>query len=116
MEKMIAYCGIECTECEAYKATQANDPAALDKVAASWCKQFDPSITAASVICDGCLPTTQRVCSYCVGCPLRSCAIKRNESNCAYCTEYDVCDKLELYFSHAPHMLPCWKICVHRDK
>ena len=34
MEKMIAYCGLVCTDCEAYIATQANDLAALEKMAA----------------------------------------------------------------------------------
>ena len=29
MDKMIAYCGLVCTDCEAYIATQANDLAAL---------------------------------------------------------------------------------------
>ena len=104
MEKIVAYCGIVCTECEAYKATQQGDPAALETVAASWREQFDPSITAVSIECDGCLVTTDTLCSYCAVCPLRVCAIQRGEQNCAYCTEFDDCDKLETYFSHAPHM------------
>jgi hypothetical protein len=104
MEKMIGYCGIVCTNCEAYKATQANDPEALEKVAASWREQFDPSITAASIICDGCLATTEKLCSYCAVCPLRVCAIQRGEENCAYCASFVECEKLEEYFSHAPTM------------
>ena len=104
MEKMIAYCGIVCTECDAYKATQAGDPTALEKVAASWREQFDPSITAASIKCDGCLATTETLCSYCAVCPMRVCAIQRGEKNCAYCVEFDGCDKLEVFFSHSPNM------------
>ena len=34
METMIAYCGLTCTSCEAYVATQANDLAALERLAA----------------------------------------------------------------------------------
>lgn len=45
MNQMIAYCGLVCTDCAAYKATQANDQAALEKVAAEWREQFNPGIT-----------------------------------------------------------------------
>lgn len=34
MEPVIAYCGLTCTDCPAYMATQANDKNALEKVAA----------------------------------------------------------------------------------
>ena len=34
MSKIIAYCGLACDECPAYIATQAEDMAALEKVAA----------------------------------------------------------------------------------
>ena len=104
MDKMIAYCGIVCTECEAYKATQAGDPAALENVAATWREQFDPSITAASIECDGCLAVTGTLCSYCAACPLRVCAAQRGEKNCAYCRDFEGCEKLEAYFNHAPQM------------
>jgi hypothetical protein len=104
MDKMIAYCGIVCTECEAFKATQSGEPNALEKVAASWREQFDSSITAASIACDGCLADSETLCSYCSVCPLRVCALQRQETNCAYCAEFERCEKLETYFSHAPHM------------
>ena len=104
MEKMIGYCGIVCNECAAYQATQTEHPAELEKVAAAWREQFDPAITSASIICDGCLTMTGRSCSYTSVCPLRVCAVERGEENCAYCTEYDECDKLKTYFSHSPDM------------
>ena len=104
MEKMLAYCGITCTECEAYKATQSGDTATLEKVAREWGEHFDASFTAASIICDGCLATTGKLCSYCAVCPMRVCAVERGEENCAYCAQFGQCDKLETFFSHAPHM------------
>ncbi|MDF1513972.1 MAG: DUF3795 domain-containing protein [Anaerolineae bacterium] len=104
MEKMIAYCGIVCTECEAYLATQSQDPAALDVVAAKWREQFDSQITAESIRCDGCLATTSQLCSYCAICPIRLCAMERKEDSCAYCMDYASCEKLKGYFEHAPHM------------
>ena len=104
MAKMIAYCGIVCTDCDAYKATQSGDDAALEKVAESWREQFDPSITAESIKCDGCLATTETLCSHCSICPMRVCAMQRGETNCAYCAEFEGCEKLEAFFSHSPNM------------
>ena len=62
MDTMIAYCGLTCTECPGYIATQANDRAELERVAAMWRKEFDaPEITVESVICDGCVVTCNRI-------------------------------------------------------
>ena len=36
MDKIIAYCGLVCSDCSAYVATQANDQEALERVAAQW--------------------------------------------------------------------------------
>ncbi|MBN1875577.1 MAG: DUF3795 domain-containing protein, partial [Anaerolineae bacterium] len=36
MDKIIAYCGLNCAECPAYLATQANDMEALEHVAEEW--------------------------------------------------------------------------------
>lgn len=102
MEQMIAYCGLECTECPAYKATQANDRKALEAVAAQWREAFNlTDLTADSVICDGCLSTTGRLTGYCHTCQIRACASERGMENCAACDEY-ACEKLRGFFEHAP--------------
>ena len=36
MDRIIAYCGLTYSSCEAYLATKANDPAAIERVAAVW--------------------------------------------------------------------------------
>ena len=56
MERMVAYCGLICTDCPGYIATQANDRAELERVAEMWRKEYNaPEITVESVICDGCI-------------------------------------------------------------
>jgi thiamine biosynthesis protein ThiC len=102
MEKIIAYCGLVCNECPAYMATQADDAAALERVAAQWREQFNsPDITAESVICDGCLGSDDaRLAGYCSMCEIRACGVARSVANCAYCADY-ACDKLESFFVHA---------------
>jgi hypothetical protein len=102
MEKMIAYCGIICSECPAYVATQANDRAALEEVAAQWREQYNsPEITADSILCDGCLAGEDaRLAGYCAVCEIRACGAERRVANCAHCNDY-ACEKLEGFFIHA---------------
>ena len=102
MKRMIAYCGLVCTDCPAYLATQADDRAALERVAAHWRKAFNmPDITADSVMCDGCLARDGRRSGYCVQCQVRPCGVERGVVNCAHCAEYS-CDKLDGFLSHVP--------------
>jgi hypothetical protein len=102
MDKIIAYCGLVCTDCPAYIATQADDRAALEKVAAQWREEFNaPNITVESVICDGCLGADGRHCSHCAECEIRACGVERGVANCAYCADY-ACEKLEGFFGFAP--------------
>lgn len=103
MGKIIAYCGLVCTDCEAYIATQANDLAALERMAARAREQFNaPDITVESAMCDGCLTDDGRKCGYCFECEIRACGVTRSVVNCAHCDEY-ACEKLEGFFNHAPH-------------
>ena len=102
MDKIIAYCGLVCSDCPAYIATQADDRAALEQVAARWREEFNaPDITVESVICDGCVTADGRHCSYWFECKIRACGTERNVANCAYCDDY-VCEKLEGFFGFAP--------------
>ena len=101
MNKIIAYCGLVCTDCSAYIATQADDQAALEKVAAQWREEYNaPNITVASVICDGCLDGGRK-CGHCADCEIRACGVERGVINCAHCPQY-ACEKLEGFFGFAP--------------
>ena len=103
MNKIIAYCGLVCSDCEAYIATQANDLAALGRMAARAREEFDmPDATAESAMCDGCLGSEGRKIGYCAQCAVRACAVEQGVVNCAHCADY-ACEKLEGFFGHAPH-------------
>ena len=103
MDKIIAYCGLVCTDCEAYIATQANDLAALEQMAARAREQFNnPDLTIESAMCDGCLGSDGRKCGYCFVCQVRACGMERGVVNCAHCDDY-ACEKLEGFFGMAPH-------------
>ncbi len=102
MNRIIAYCGLVCTDCPAYIATQANDRAALERVAAQWREEFNaPDITVESVICDGCLTDQGRKCGHCFECDVRACAMALAVANCAHCGDY-ACEKLEGFFDFVP--------------
>jgi hypothetical protein len=105
MDKIIAYCGLVCTDCPAYIATQADDREALGRVAAEWRKEFNaPEITVEWVICDGCLDGGRK-CSHCAECEIRACGVERGVVNCAHCADY-ACEKLEGFFAQATDARP----------
>lgn len=99
MDRMIAYCGLICTDCPAYVATQADDRDALRQLASQWGERLNvPEVTAEAVACDGCLARDGRLWVRCVGCSIRACAVARGVANCAHCSDY-ACDLLEAFFS-----------------
>ena len=98
---MIACCGINCTKCEAYIATQANSEDKLAKVAKKWGEYFKKDIAPESIACDGCL-TDGRKSFYCTDiCEVRVCCTEKVIDNCAFCEEFS-CSKLEEIFKIAP--------------
>lgn len=101
MDKIIAYCGIICSDCPAYIATQANDWPALERLAAEAREKHNqPDATAEGTMCDGCLSGPHK-CGYCAECAIRACGIERGVANCAHCADYP-CEKLLDFFGMVP--------------
>lgn len=100
MSKMTAYCGIVCTDCEAFIVTQQNDNAKRKELAKVWSKQFGREIKPEEINCDGCLSFDGRHIGYCNVCEIRKCGMERNVENCAYCVEYK-CEKLGKFHEQA---------------
>jgi hypothetical protein len=100
-EKMIAYCGINCTECPAYIATQKNDDRLRAETAKKWSEMFKASIKPQDINCDGCVTDSQRLFSQVSVCEIRKCARNKNIKYCAYCAEYP-CPKLKELFGFVP--------------
>jgi len=101
MEKVIAYCGLVCSECPAFIATQKNDYEEKVKVAKTWSEMFKSEIKPEDINCDGCLAKTENHFSYCSTCEIRICASEKNLKNCAYCDDYP-CKKLSDFFKAVP--------------
>ena len=98
-EKLLSFCGIDCSVCPAYIATQANDIETLTSLAGEW---FEGATDYSVVVCDGCKSAAEggRIMKWCRECPTRACAIERELENCAYCADFNLesadygCEKL----------------------
>ena len=96
MGKMIAFCGIDCSECDAFIATKENSDAKRREVAKEWSKEFGQEFKPEEINCVGCLDTTGPHINYCSICEIRKCGTERAVENCAYCIDYK-CEKLEKF-------------------
>lgn len=101
---LIGACGLKCHECNAYKATQANDPEAIARTAAEWRERHGGDIKPEDVWCDGCMSPGDRRCGWArQGCPVRACAVGRGVANCAVCDDYG-CEKMMALVGGVPQM------------
>jgi hypothetical protein len=99
---LIAPCGLDCAQCDAYKMTQTNALEAQAELLAKWRIEYNaPDMTIAAVTCDGCL-AGERHGGYCSACPIRACALEKGLTSCAECDQY-ACEKLQGFFQMAPH-------------
>ncbi len=87
-EVLIAYCGLDCSACGAYKVAQSGDAAAAETLAARWATLYRrPDATARDVVCDGCT-SDGRLWLRCRACPVRVCCRARGLAHCAQCSDY----------------------------
>ncbi len=101
MDKMTAFCGIICTECPAFLATQKDDDDIREKTADMWSKQYSAEIKPEDINCDGCLSESGEIFSYCRVCEIRKCGMEKGIENCAYCDDY-ACENLEKFIDNVP--------------
>jgi hypothetical protein len=100
-KKMIAKCGIVCTECPAYIATKKNDDALRAETARKWSEMFKADIKAGDINCVGCQSEAGPLFSYCGTCEIRKCVRAKTASTCAACPEYS-CQKLDAFLAQVP--------------
>jgi hypothetical protein len=54
ISEMIAYCGLDCNECKAFKATQTKDVEWKKRIAKHWSDQSEIKFKPEDVDCHGC--------------------------------------------------------------
>jgi hypothetical protein len=99
-QQMIAYCGLTCSECGAFLATQNNDKRKREEVASLWSRLYKVDIQPAEINCLGCL-SDETLFAHCRICAIRKCGQEKRVTNCAYCPDYG-CDKLDSIHRVAP--------------
>ena len=93
MFEMIAYCGLNCEECKAFKATQTRDLEWKKQIATHWTEELKLHVSPEDVDCDGC--KSEMISAWCRKiCKVRPCAVERKVATCAHCNDYQ-CEKLK---------------------
>lgn len=95
-DKIIGFCGIICTDCPAYKATQKKDNLYKIKLAEAW-RTYKYPLQSEDIDCDGCIKTGKKLIGFCNDCEIRQCGMEKSIKNCAYCSDFP-CEKLENYW------------------
>ena len=94
MNYYIAYCGLNCEECEARLATISDDDILREKVAQEWSELNNTEITPDMINCTGCRIDGVKT-PYCESmCPIRQCAIKKKVETCGDCDQMKTCSKI----------------------
>jgi hypothetical protein len=101
MKEMIACCGLVCTECPAYLATQNGDDELRKKTASDWSKFYGHVIQPEDINCEGCQSESGRLLGHCLECKIRQCCLERKVANCASCPDYG-CEKLMAFINQVP--------------
>ena len=96
MKDNIAYCGLDCEQCEAYKATMNNDDELRKKVAEKWSELNKVDITPEMINCVGCRTDGVKT-PFCESmCQIRQCSLGRGYRTCGDCGELGSCKKITM--------------------
>jgi len=92
-KKHFGMCGLDCSACEAYIATQNNDQKLREKTAKEWTRRYRndgrdrPPVKPEDINCRGCL-SAGPLYLYCHRCQIRQCGFERGIKNCIKCPDY----------------------------
>ncbi|MBN2590312.1 MAG: DUF3795 domain-containing protein [Sedimentisphaerales bacterium] len=102
MEIMTGFCGLVCSDCGAFIATQNNDDEKRAEMAKLWSEQYKVDLKPSDINCDGCISDSKRLIGHCNVCQIRKCGKAKGIQNCAYCDDY-ACEKLDGFFKMVPN-------------
>lgn len=89
--KLIAYCGIDCSKCDAYIGTTTNDQTLLATTAKLWSELNGVTITPEDLRCEGCRTNGIKT-MYCSSlCKIKQCAISKQYETCGNCENLEQC-------------------------
>ena len=101
MEKLIAYCGLDCAGCDAYIAMQNDDQALREKTAAEWTVAHSFNFTPDMINCTSCKGDGVQI-GHCSECEIRKCAAGKGVENCGACDEFTTCKIINDFIAQVP--------------
>lgn len=101
MDKMIAFCGIHCSECPVFLATQKDNNIMRAQVLKLWSDQYKMELSIEEINCQGCKSNGNQLFTHCMKCSIRSCAKKRGIDLCIECDVYP-CKQIDDFFMVTP--------------
>jgi hypothetical protein len=101
VEKMIAFCGLDCAACPAFHASERRSMTERQKTADQWSKDYNFAFKAADIDCVGCTLTEGKQIGNCAVCGIRLCGLEKKVSTCAACPDFG-CEKLESMIKNIP--------------
>lgn len=95
MNKYIAYCGLDCKNCEARIATINNDDSMRKEIAKKWSELNKIEITPDQINCEGCRMNGVKTVFCDSLCQIRQCALKLKRETCGDCNNLNTCNKVK---------------------
>ena len=109
MNKMIAYCGLDCEKCDAYIATINDDQELRKKTAKLWAELNNAPILPEDINCQGCRVDGVKT-VFCDNiCSIRKCALKKGVTTCGECSDLDRCSTVGSFLKNNPSALKILK-------
>lgn len=102
MNKMIAYCGLDCEKCDAYLATIRDDQALREKTAKAWAELNQAPILPEHINCLGCRADGVKTVFCDSLCQIRQCALNKGVETCGGCPEMERCGTVGQIHASAP--------------
>ena len=102
MQNNIAYCGLDCEQCDAYIATLHDDQALREKTARLWAELNHAPILPEHIHCQGCRADGAKTVFCEQLCAVRRCARQRGVVTCGDCPEMESCPTVGAIFANAP--------------
>ncbi len=101
MSDMIAFCGLNCSKCPAFLATQEDNDTLRAEFSKMLATNYGLKYKPEEINCDGCHTTGDRILGYCSSCEIRLCGMEKKLGTCAECADQP-CDKLNKFHGSSP--------------
>jgi hypothetical protein len=99
---IIAACGLDCAQCNAYKAWKNDDDALRAKTAQEWSKAYSFDCKPEMINCSGCLEAKGPKIGHCADCAIRACVTAKKFDNCAACADMGSCKDIQEFIKASP--------------